>query len=114
MNFTIIIRNNGSSLDTQLNLTDVLPAGLSYIPGTLEATLGNVDDSNSSQLHWTGVLGSTSEVTISYETIATVPQGELRIIENTATLSGADIASIVMRASVIVNGKNVFLPTILR
>jgi hypothetical protein len=93
---------------------DVVPDGVTYVPGTLEASLGTVDDSNLPELRWTGVLGIIPEVVITYETIVSVPEGETQAIENTATLSGADIPSVVMRAIIIVNGENLFLPVTMR
>jgi uncharacterized repeat protein (TIGR01451 family) len=114
VDYTITIRNNGSALDTPLTLVDVIPNGLTYVPGSLEATLGVVDDSNLPELHWSGVLGTTTEVIITYETTVSVPEGQTVGIENIATLSGAGIPSVIMRAIIIVNGENIFLPVTMR
>lgn len=94
-----------------LGLTDTLPAGLDYVPGTLTATQGVIDESSAPTLHWSGLLSPTPVVTITYA--ATVITTSPQALANTAWLAtgGETISS---TATIIANGLPLYLPVIVR
>jgi uncharacterized repeat protein (TIGR01451 family) len=114
--YTITIRNQGGPLAETARLTDVLPSGLTYVPRSLKATKGTIDDSKSPTLRWSGVISNTPNVTISYA--ATVVETKSRTIANTATLDGGSAGKISLSATVVVNdgglGTGIYLPIITR
>ncbi|MFN8456541.1 MAG: PQQ-dependent sugar dehydrogenase [Anaerolineae bacterium] len=70
LTYTIFIKNTSASTPTFF-MKDQIPAGLSYIPGSLVATQGSADDSLNPVLRWQGTLVSPTEVTITYRVTAT-------------------------------------------
>ncbi len=97
-----------------VQLTDHVPTGLSYLPGTLTATLGTVDDGEAPTLRWSGVLSPTPAVTVTYAvtvnhyTVGTITLP--RIISNTAIVAASGYEPISSTATIIVNAYNVYLP----
>ncbi len=110
--YTITIRNSGSSFADTVHLTDTVPAGLAYVPGTLTASQGVPDDSAAPTLYWSGVLGDTSVVTITYA--VTVTEASARFITNTAHIEAGSAGSLECNAGILVNGKTVYLPLVMR
>jgi uncharacterized repeat protein (TIGR01451 family) len=106
--YTITIRNSGAALSAPAVLTDTLPAGLDYLPGSLSASSGSVDESSTPQLSWTGDLGAGESVTVSYAALVatSLPQ----VLTNTAEVEAGTAGSIKRSASLIVNGRQLFLP----
>ncbi|MFN8457361.1 MAG: PQQ-dependent sugar dehydrogenase [Anaerolineae bacterium] len=70
LTYTIYLKNSAATTTTFF-LKDQIPAGLSYVPSSLSATQGSVDDSLSPVLSWQGTLASPNEVTITYRVTAT-------------------------------------------
>ncbi len=99
--YTIAILNQGDPLVETARLTDVLPSGLIYIPRTLKATRGVIDDSRAPLLRWSGILSTTRNVTITY--VAAVAETKVRTIANTATLDGGSAGKFSLNATVFVN-----------
>jgi uncharacterized repeat protein (TIGR01451 family) len=108
--YTIVIRNHGKLLTETIRLTDTVPIGLSYVPGTLASTAGIIDDSDVSLLRWSGVLSDTPIVTLTYAVMVTTASSQL--ISNTAVIAGESIGMLQCQATIIVNGHTVFLPLI--
>ncbi|HTP11243.1 MAG TPA: PQQ-dependent sugar dehydrogenase [Anaerolineae bacterium] len=71
LTYTIVLRNSGQSFTQTVRVTDTLPAGLAYVPGTLTATRGIPDDSAAPSLKWNGDMVSTPVVTITYRAAVT-------------------------------------------
>jgi hypothetical protein len=92
-------------------MTNTVPSGLSYIPGTLAATSGTVSAAGN-VLRWNGVLSKTTEAVITYgvviDTVATTR------IENTAIIDVVGWGRLVRTSSVYPNGYSVFMPVVLR
>ena len=65
--YTIHLHNSGGLKAETAVLTDTIPSSLSYVPGTLQATLGAVDDSQAPTLYWSGDLDVTTDITITYQ-----------------------------------------------
>ncbi|MBN1888445.1 MAG: hypothetical protein JW850_10660, partial [Thermoflexales bacterium] len=85
--YTIAVRTTNLPPTVTIELSDTLPAGLAYLPGTLIATAGSVDESNAPTLRWSGVLTPAPAITISYAAIVTTTDPQ--IITNTASIAAA-------------------------
>jgi uncharacterized repeat protein (TIGR01451 family) len=110
INYTIVLRNQGAPA-ASLALTDQIPAGLSYVPGSLQSSAGGADDSAAPTLRWSGALGA-APVTLRYA--VTVTATGARSITNVATIGGGDVGTITRRATVIVNGRSAYAPLLKR
>jgi uncharacterized repeat protein (TIGR01451 family) len=106
--YTVTILNRGAALSAPAVLTDTLPASLDYLPGSLSASSGSVDESRAPQLSWTGGLGAGESVTVSYA--ARVATSLPKVLTNTAEVSAGAAGTIRRSASLIVNGQQLFLP----
>ncbi|MFN2283423.1 MAG: hypothetical protein ACK2UQ_03315, partial [Anaerolineae bacterium] len=82
--YTVAIQASGTSPTETVTLNDTVPAGLVYVPGSLAATSGVVDDAAVPALTWTGLLTPTPAVTVTYA--VTVATTEWRSITNTAVI----------------------------
>ncbi len=83
--YTISIINQGGLVNRAVFLSDTVPAGLSYIPGSLQANLGTTDDSQAPQLSWEGNLSQSTQFTITYR--ASVGASTQGSVVNRARLS---------------------------
>jgi len=100
--YTIVLRNSGQAFTQTVRVTDTLPAGLSYVPGTLAATHGAVDDSAAPTLKWNGTLTNTSAITISYR--AALAAFTSQTLSNMAAIDPGVGALFNRSAAVTVNG----------
>jgi uncharacterized repeat protein (TIGR01451 family) len=99
-------------LTTSVDLTDEVPTGLSYLPGTLSATVGTVTDTDAPILRWSGVLSPTPAVTVPYA--VTVNTSETQLITNTATIVASGYEPITSTAAIIANAHAKILPLVMR
>lgn len=111
--YTIQINNRGASSTQTVYLTDTIPSGLDYVPGSLFATEGNTD-AQGARLYWRGPL-STPVITITYR--ATVDGSQTGSLINRAQLAGAAISPLHLAAALYVPSpvltttqNDVFLP----
>ena len=65
--YTIQLTNTGGASGATIFLTDTLPTGLNYIPGTLQVTDGKVDDSDNPRMYWQGGVSPSRSVQITYQ-----------------------------------------------
>jgi len=98
--------------ESPIRLTDTVPDGLSYVSGTLTATIGTVTDSAAPTLRWSGVLSPTPSVTVTYA--ATVSTTRSQIITNTAVIAAPGYQPISRTALLCSNSYRAFLPRVLR
>jgi len=98
--YTIAVRSLTIPLTATVHLTDEVPIGLSYVPGTLTSTVGTVTDDDAPTLHWSGVLSPIPAVTVTYGVTvsATAPQ----VITNTAVIAATGYQAISRTATVTV------------
>ena len=96
--YTIQLQNIGDPLTDTVFLTDTLPAGLSYVNGTLTATAGVVSSAGPN-LYWQGALSSTMSVTITYQVNVIASSGALT---NTAALDSAGLVVPVILTSTLI------------
>ncbi len=106
--YTLRVQNTGSPLTQPILVLDTVPTGLLYVPGSLSASMGAVDDSESPLLKWQGELMLSTPVMIMYE--ATVQVNEPKVISNTMIVDAGDAGLISRSFSIVVNGSQSFLP----
>ena len=98
--YTIQLVNTGGLNSQSVSVTDLVPPGLSYVPGSLWASQGTWDDSLAPALSWLGSLGISPNITITYQVIAT---GEITgSIVNQAVVSAEPIKPFTLAASISV------------
>lgn len=116
--FTVGVRNATGPIDVAALMTDTLPQGLQYVPGSLSAASGAVDDSNAPTLYWTGVLSPDADIDVTYSAVVTYTDPSSTTIlpaslVNEAIVTAGDSA--VMRSTTLmVNTIQVYLPLVLR
>ena len=110
--YTIVVRNTGGSFPATVRVTDTLPAGLEYVPGSLTATSGTPDASSAPTLKWNGVMSVTPVVTVTFAVSVTAPNAAT--IVNTATINPGYGSPFGRAAPIVVNPYELFLPLILR
>jgi|GEM_PF-266268 len=117
--YTLSVRNATGPLDVQAWLSDTLPAGLDYVPGSFSATGGTTDDAGAPDLYWTGVLSPSPIVTLTYRAIVTYTQSGTETIvaatlRNVAAISAEGAALVRVSATLPVNAQSLYLPLVLR
>jgi uncharacterized repeat protein (TIGR01451 family) len=110
--YSIVLRNSGNPLTSTVFLTDDIPAGLSYVPESVSASLGDADYDNGSIL-WSEIISATPTVTIGYAVMVEEAE-EPMAIKNTATIDAGDYGVFECSTTVIVDGYPAYLPIILR
>jgi uncharacterized repeat protein (TIGR01451 family) len=108
--FSIHIRST-LPINETLSLTNIIPAGIIYIPSTLTATSG-VTTENSGVIRWSGTLPDTLTVDITYQVL--VKTNAHQVISNTVTIDTATNGSLTRTVHIYVNGFSVFLPVLRR
>jgi uncharacterized repeat protein (TIGR01451 family) len=94
-----------------LQLTDSLPSGLAFVPGSLAASSGTPSESGGT-ISWNGTLRSGKPITIAFQAKVSSAISGTTILTNQAQLSGGRTAT--FRNTLIVNGQGVWLPTLRR
>jgi hypothetical protein len=61
------LKNTGGLFDQTASLTDTVPTGLLYVPGSFESIYGLGDDSSAPTLTWTGNLNESLTMSIPYQ-----------------------------------------------
>lgn len=110
--YTIVIRGLDAPLTTPVYVTDTVPTGLSYVPGTLMATEGAVADTSAPTLYWSGILSPTPLITITYAVTVTAPSTQ--VITNHVSIAASGYEAITRTATVVVNGRSTYLPLVLQ
>ena len=114
--YTVAIRSASGPVTTTVRATDSVPAGLLYLPGSLTASSGSVDDSSAPILQWSGVLTPTPVVTVTYATTVTLTStGSVtlllpRVITNTAVIQGSGDDPVTRTVTLRTDWLQVFLP----
>jgi uncharacterized repeat protein (TIGR01451 family) len=112
LTYTIVVRNTGGPLSNTVRVTDVIPVGLTYVPGTLTTTHGTVDATAAPTLKWNGVMSTTPVVTLTYA--VTLSTSTTRVIANNVTIEPEGNSVLTRTATIIANPRRSFLPLILR
>jgi uncharacterized repeat protein (TIGR01451 family) len=110
--YTISLRNVGGAFANTVRLTDTLPAGMTYVPGSLAASLGSPDDSAAPTLTWNGVMSNAPLVTVTYA--VTITETLTQTLTNIAAIHPGFAAPFTRTASVVVNGLTLYVPIVLK
>ncbi len=97
LTYTIGIANSGEA-DGIVTLSDPIPAGTAYIPGsarTIPAGYGTLTDSDG--IGWSGVVTAGERVTVTFGVTVSAPWG---LITNTATISNPTLPTPVVKQAV--------------
>lgn len=87
LTYTITLINDGTIDATNVSMSDPIPAGTQYRPGTLDATPGvgtASDNGGSGPITWTGPISAGQSITVTFEVSITL--SGTGIITNTATI----------------------------
>lgn len=106
--YTVTLRNLDIQANTSVTMTDRIPAGLAYVPGSLSAASGQLDDDHLPVLTWSGTLDSTSVVIITYATTVTAQTPQA--IVNTAVISASGMESLQRSSTLFVDPIYQFIP----
>jgi uncharacterized repeat protein (TIGR01451 family) len=108
--YVIRLHNIGTTpLTHTLRLTDVVPAGLTYVHGSLTAPRGVVTDTGG-LLQWSGVMSNTRILDVAYD--VTVTTGAAELITNTVTIDTVIHGQITRSGAIIANGLPSYLPLV--
>jgi hypothetical protein len=86
----------------------VVPAGLEYVPDSLEASTGVVNDASAPTLYWSGLLDPAPVVVVTYE--VTVTAGAPSAAINTATMDAPDYDTAQHSSTLLLNPLAIYLP----
>ena len=117
--YTVSVENATGPLSITAVMTDMLRPGLSYVHGSLTATVGTVNADAAPELTWTGMLSPTPHITITYSAVVTYPIPGSTIIlpspiVNTASIAATGYESITRTATLQTHLYRVYLPLVLR
>jgi uncharacterized repeat protein (TIGR01451 family) len=107
--YTIDVIRTGKPLTRTVRLTDTLPTGLSYVPGSLSPVEGVYQDG---QITWSGCLSDTASVRIEYT--ATVTPSDPIALTNLAEIEGDPDGLLTCSETIIANGYSVYLAVVLK
>ncbi len=110
--YTITLQNLPIVGTKTVNVTDILPTGLSYVTGSLNASDGAWDDSGQPTLTWSGTMDSSMVATISYQVTVTDPSPKFLV--NTTTIVSADFTTLTRSHTLAVNALATFIPVVLK
>jgi uncharacterized repeat protein (TIGR01451 family) len=110
LTYNIVLRNSGGPLTTTTTVTDVIPPGLSYTPGSVGATLGMASYVDGAIL-WSGTLSTAPVMTLTYK--VTVTAATPTVIQNTAVIDSGPFGILTRSATIIANDTSVYLPVAL-
>jgi uncharacterized repeat protein (TIGR01451 family) len=111
--YSITIDNSDGSFINTIRVTDTVPTGLRYVPGSLTATAGAPDHSAAPMLRWSGIVPAAAVITIRYA--ATITETKPGLIQNVATINTGPRTGIFARsAAIVVNAFGLYLPIILK
>jgi uncharacterized repeat protein (TIGR01451 family) len=65
--YTLWISNTGGLADQPVVLTDTIPSGLAYVPGSLASIYGTGNDTTAPTLTWAGNLNESQAMSITYQ-----------------------------------------------
>jgi uncharacterized repeat protein (TIGR01451 family) len=81
--YTIGIANDSATPSSISTLTDPIPAGMTYVPGSAQVVGGGLLNATSSHVNWQGTLAPSYHVTVTFGAKLSAPSG---LITNTATI----------------------------
>jgi uncharacterized repeat protein (TIGR01451 family) len=64
--YDLVLRNTGGATEGAVQVEVEIPGALTYIPGSLQATAGDIDDASAPTLRWQGTLYPMQTMTMTY------------------------------------------------
>jgi uncharacterized repeat protein (TIGR01451 family) len=110
--YTVSIRNQTGPLNETVLMTNTLPADLTYVPGSLQATSGTPNDGSASSLRWSGLLSPASIITVTFA--VTLTSNTRQSLLNAATIAVPGSAPITRTATLLANPYQVYHPVVKR
>jgi adhesin/invasin len=111
LTYTIMLTNSGNSLAANVVLTDPIPAGVTFVPGSLSG-----DDAayNASQnrIEWSGTLPTGGSVKVTYAITARTTQ--VITVTNKAYVSLDNVLDRVLTTEAQVTPRYLYLPLVMR
>jgi uncharacterized repeat protein (TIGR01451 family) len=98
--YTIQIVNLGGQVNQTCSVTDTIPSGMSYVPNSLGASEGTVNDLQAPTLTWRGSLSQSQHITLTYQ--VTVTGQVTGSIVNLARVSAPSISPLTLATSIAV------------
>ena len=118
--YTIAIQSASGPTTATVDARDNVPSGLHFVPGSLAASSGVVDESGAPALLWSGVLTPNPAVTVTYATtVAPGADGSVtlllpRVITNTVVIQADGIDAVSRTATLRTDWLQLFLPLTVR
>jgi uncharacterized repeat protein (TIGR01451 family) len=109
--YTIVLANSGGPVTSTVRVTDTIPSGLDYAPGSFKAT-GGITSVILPTLTWQSEPSTTFPITLTYA--VTVSSVSTLTIQNVATIYPGVGAPFERSAAIIVNPYQVYLPLVTR
>lgn len=88
LTYTIVLTNSGPSTANNVLLTDAIPIGSAYLPGSLTGASATFNASQN-QIEWRGVVSATSSVTLTYAVAVSATAGSTIINEAYVSINNA-------------------------
>ena len=107
LTYTIALVNSGGLQADSVAVVDTVPAGLTYVAGSLAASAGTADAAGAPTLRWNGSVGLASPVVITYRVVVNPPASGNRV--NQAQVTAPGLPPLTLTAAVLV--PKVFLNT---
>jgi uncharacterized repeat protein (TIGR01451 family) len=82
--YTVVIKNDASVPSSISTLSDPIPPGTSYLPGSAKVVGGGLLVATSSTVNWQGTIAASHSTTITFDVHLNAPTG---LITNTATIA---------------------------
>ncbi len=116
LQYTVVISNSGDTAVSNVVLTDTLPTGLTYQPGSLTYTLDSAamttfGESNGI-INWTGVISDLGSVAIYYSAVLTDNLTAGNEILNAVAITGTGSLITRTASTTIITSTNIYLPII--
>ena len=116
LTYTIMLNNQGSSAASGVTLTDVIPIGAAYVPGSLSGS-GATYNPGQKQIEWSGVVPAAESITLSYAVTVNVTGIATIVNDAYVSLNGVLDRVLTVATQVTPSGlplKHVWLPLIIK
>jgi uncharacterized repeat protein (TIGR01451 family) len=100
LTYTITLVNSGGMAVNAVSVIDLVPAGLTYVAGSLVASAGTADASGAPTLRWNGSVGLAGPVVITYRAAVNPPASGNRV--NQAQVTALGLSPLNLTAAVLV------------
>jgi uncharacterized repeat protein (TIGR01451 family) len=108
--YSIVLKNSGGPVTSTIRLTDTIPSGLEYKPGSVTATSGIVNSSQLPTITWQSSLPVNFPITLTYA--VTVSSASTLTIRNVVVIDTGISPPFERPAIILVNPYKVYLPLV--